>query len=127
MQYFPKTKSAHVLFCDPAASKRYYNAYPNGIEVNVSGRKAVVFVDQYKEVDVVSSLLQESLALGATRVVSAVGADLALSMQSLATLAEERKLKLEKIVDVFDGSTVSYLSVLFNYMLLGLFDAKAIN
>lgn len=79
--------------------------------MNVNGRKAVVFVDKWKDVDVVSSRLQESLRLGATRVVRGVGVDLGLNMQSLATLAEERKFRLENIIDVFDGITVSYLSI----------------
>ncbi|WEW57794.1 hypothetical protein PRK78_003261 [Emydomyces testavorans] len=105
VRYFPQSKSAHVLFCDPEACKQYYNLYPNGIEVNVNGRKAIVFVDQSKEIDIVSSRLQESLNLGATRVVRAVGVDMALNMQNLVDLAEDRNFKLEKIIDVFDGST----------------------
>ncbi|EFW15556.1 hypothetical protein D8B26_002341 [Coccidioides posadasii str. Silveira] len=105
VRYFPQSKSAHVLFCDPAACQRYYDKYPNGIEVNVSGRKAIIFVDWHKEVDIVSSRLRESLRLGATRVVRAVGADLALNMKELADLPERLNFKLEKVIDVFDASS----------------------
>ncbi|EEP75901.1 conserved hypothetical protein [Uncinocarpus reesii 1704] len=105
VQYFPQSKSAHVLFCDPAACKKYYDSYPNGIDVNLNGRKATVFVDLYKDVDIISSRLQDSLGLGATRVVRAVGADMALSMKDMVELVEGRGFKLENIIDVFDAGS----------------------
>ncbi|KAI1938540.1 hypothetical protein LOZ66_003343 [Ophidiomyces ophidiicola] len=105
VQYLPQSKSAHVLFCNPAACKRYYDFYPNGIEVNRNGHKAVIFVDQYKEVDIISSRIQELLDLGATRVIRAVGTDTSISMKSMVDFVEGRNFKLEKIVDTFDASS----------------------
>jgi hypothetical protein len=95
----PDGTSAHVLFCDAAACKNYYDAHPNGLVIDRLGRRGVVFVDLGKEVDVVSSQLRTSLGIGATRVVRAAGVDMALSMQTLFKLAGDKSLKLEKIMD----------------------------
>jgi hypothetical protein len=103
----PNGTSAHILFCDAAACKNYYDAHPNGLVIDRLGRRGVVFVELGKEVDVVSSQLRTSLGIGATRVVRAAGVDMALSMQTLFNLAGDKGLKLEKIMDDWAAGEVS--------------------
>ncbi|KAL2817396.1 hypothetical protein BJX63DRAFT_429786 [Aspergillus granulosus] len=91
---------AHVLFCDPAACKAFYDKYPNGIDVD-KVRKFTVFVDMSDEVDVISSQLSFNLSVGATRIVRAVGIDMETTMNELVKLATSNRRKVEKIIDSY--------------------------
>ncbi|KAL1953810.1 hypothetical protein VTO42DRAFT_2137 [Malbranchea cinnamomea] len=106
MSILPSGTVAQVVFCDAAACRRYYDMYPNGLEVNHNGRTAVIFVDMdSREPDVMSSRIREAIEKGSSRVVRAIGADLNLSMVNMINLAEGNNLKLEKITDIYVPST----------------------
>ncbi|KAL4885325.1 hypothetical protein BJY04DRAFT_180646 [Aspergillus karnatakaensis] len=92
--------NAHVLFCDPAACKTYYDKYPNGIDLDKE-RKLAVYVDLGEDVDVVSSQLSHSLSIGATRVVRAVGVEMDVPMNEFVRIATVNGRKVEKIVDSY--------------------------
>ncbi|KAJ0417030.1 cryptococcal mannosyltransferase 1-domain-containing protein [Aspergillus carlsbadensis] len=92
--------NAHVLFCDPAACKAFYDKYPNGVDLDKE-RKLTVFVDLGEEVDVISSQLSFNLSLGSTRIVRAVGVDMETTMNELVKIATSNHRKVEKIVDSY--------------------------
>ncbi|KAL5048493.1 hypothetical protein BDW71DRAFT_205610 [Aspergillus fruticulosus] len=92
--------NAHVVFCDAAACKSFYDKYPNGICLDKE-RKLTVFVDLGREVDVVSSQLSFALSAGSTRVVRAVGVEMNVALAELVKLATGANRKLEKIIDTF--------------------------
>ncbi|KAL3443866.1 cryptococcal mannosyltransferase 1-domain-containing protein [Aspergillus insuetus] len=92
--------NAHVLFCDPAACKAFYDKYPNGIDLDKE-RKLTVFVDLGEEVDIISSQLSFNLSLGSTRIVRAVGVDMETTMNELVKIASSNHRKVEKIVDSY--------------------------
>lgn len=98
-------QSAEILFCDATACKAFYDKYPNGIDVNMNARRGTVFVEMGKEVDVLSSRLRESLNVGATRVLRAVGAPLDCTLEDMIRMTEKH-LKLEKIVDTYEAGLV---------------------
>ena len=113
---FPSGTAAQVMFCDPAACRRFFDLYPNGLEVTRAGNTGVIFVDMGKEPDVMSSRIREALEqYDATRVLRAVGADMNLSMTKLVSLAEGGGLlKVEKIIDTYSPSPVSSQTFTFN-------------
>ncbi|KAL3476237.1 hypothetical protein BJX99DRAFT_228126 [Aspergillus californicus] len=92
--------NAHVLFCDFAACRAFYDKYPNGIDLDKE-RKFTAFVEIGKEVDVVSSQLSFHLSVGSTRVVRAVGVDMEVTMSELVKIATIGGRKVEKIIDSF--------------------------
>lgn len=97
------------MFCDAAACRRFYDMYPNGLDVTVGGNTAVIFVDMDSNPDVMSSRIREALdQYDATRVLRVVGADMNINMTKLVTLAEEGpgNVKVEKIIDIYAPSTV---------------------
>lgn len=106
---FPSGTAAQVMFCNPAVCRRFFDLYPNGLEVTCGGNTGVVFVDMEKEPDVMSSRIREAIEqYDATRVLRAVGADMNLSMTKLVNLAEGGGLlKVEKIIDTYSPSAVS--------------------
>ncbi|KAL2819894.1 hypothetical protein BDW59DRAFT_164807 [Aspergillus cavernicola] len=92
--------NAHVLFCDPADCKAFFNKYPNGIDLDKE-RKLTVFVDMGEDVDVISSTLSFSLSVGSSRVVRAVGVDMEVTMNELVKVATANSRKVEKIIDSY--------------------------
>ena len=100
---------AHVLFCDAAACKAYYDKYPNGIALSKDGHNAV-FVDLGREVDVLSSQLSNYLAAGASRVVRVVGLEPNFSMEQLVGIASTSRRKVEKIIDTYIPQEVTALT-----------------
>ncbi|KAI9366975.1 hypothetical protein BJX61DRAFT_384203 [Aspergillus egyptiacus] len=92
--------NAHVLFCDPAACKAYYDKYPNGIDLDKE-RKFTVLVDMGQDVDVISSQLEFNLSVGSTRVVRAVGVGMNTTMNELVKIATASGRKVEKIIDSY--------------------------
>ncbi|KAL4998150.1 hypothetical protein BDV10DRAFT_167864 [Aspergillus recurvatus] len=98
--------NAHVVFCDAAACKSFYDKYPNGIDLDKE-RKLTVFVDLGQEVDVVSSQLSFALSAGSTRVVRAVGVEMNVALAELVKLAVGANRKLEKIIDTYIPGCVS--------------------
>jgi hypothetical protein len=101
--------NAHVLFCDPAACKAFYDKYPNGIDLDKE-RKLTVFVDLGEEVDIISSQLSFNLSLGSTRIVRAVGVDMETTMNELVKIASSNHRRVEKIVDSYVPDYVSAIS-----------------
>jgi hypothetical protein len=104
--------NAHVLFCDPAACKAFYDKYPNGIDLDKE-RKFTVFVDLGEEVDIISSQLSFNLSLGSTRIVRAVGVDMETTMNELVKIATSNHRKVEKIVDSYVPDYVSTILDLY--------------
>ncbi|KAL4754455.1 hypothetical protein BDW72DRAFT_190047 [Aspergillus terricola var. indicus] len=92
--------NAHVVFCDAAACKSFYDKHPNGIDPD-NERNLTVFVDLGREVDVVSSQLSFALPAGSTRVVRAVGVKINVTLAELVKLATGANRKLEKIIDTY--------------------------
>lgn len=116
---FPSGTTARVMFCDPAACRRFFDMYPNGIEITSGGNTGVIFVDMEKEPDIMSSRIREALEqFDATRVLKAVGADMNLSMTQLVNLAEGGGLRIEKIIDTYSPSPVSSSKSHFQFILL---------
>ncbi|KAL4901904.1 hypothetical protein BDW74DRAFT_181346 [Aspergillus multicolor] len=106
------TGNAHVLFCDAAACKAFYEKYPNGIDLDKE-RKLTVFVDLGQDVDVVSSQLSFSLAAGASRVVRAVGVEMNVTLGDLAKIATNGNRKVEKIIDTYVPGSARSVSFRF--------------
>ncbi|RDW74692.1 uncharacterized protein DSM5745_07354 [Aspergillus mulundensis] len=106
------TGNAHVLFCDAAACKAFYEKYPNGIDLDKE-RKLTVFVNLGQEVDVVSSQLSFSLAAGASRVVRAVGVEMNVTLGDLAKFATAGNRKVEKIIDTYVPGSARSVSFRF--------------
>lgn len=105
----PSGTAAHILFCDADACDRFYNRYPNGMNVRYNGLSASLFVDKGTEVDVVPSMLTGLMEIGASRVVRASGLNLNIGMKHMVNMLSNLKtLKLERIIDAYDGSDVSY-------------------
>ncbi|KAL4732899.1 hypothetical protein BDV11DRAFT_176209 [Aspergillus similis] len=92
--------NAHVVFCDAATCKSFYDKHPNGIDLNKE-RNLTVFVDLGREVDVVSSQLSFALSAGSTRVVRAVSMKINVTLAELVKLATGANRKLEKIIDTY--------------------------
>ncbi|KAL4806435.1 cryptococcal mannosyltransferase 1-domain-containing protein [Aspergillus unguis] len=92
------TGNAHVLFCDPAACRAFFDRYPNGIDLDKE-RKLTVFVDLGNEVDVVSSQLSHNLSVGSSRVVRAIGVEMDVIMMEIVRIAAASNRKVEKIID----------------------------
>lgn len=100
------TGNAHVLFCDAAACKAFFEHYPNGIDLDKE-RKLTVFVDLGIDVDVVSSQLSQNLAVGASRVVRAIGVGMDVALTEIVELATASNRKVEKIIDGYVPGAVS--------------------
>ncbi|KAL6233653.1 hypothetical protein BDW75DRAFT_241795 [Aspergillus navahoensis] len=92
--------NAHVVFCDAAACRSFYDRYPKGIDLDKE-RKLIVFVELGQEVDVVSSQLSFALSAGSTRVVRAVGVEMNVALAELVKFATGANRKLEKIIDTY--------------------------
>lgn len=104
----PASQSAEIRFCSATDCKTFYDKHPNGIDFDYNGSCGTVFVDIGKEVDIVSSRLVECLDIGATRIVRAVGAPVNVSIAQLVEMIDTRKWHLEKIIDSYEASTVSF-------------------
>lgn len=100
-------QTADVLFCDAAACKDFYDKYPNGIDVDLNSRRGTVFVEMGKEVDVLSSRLRESLGIGATRVLRAIGVPLDCTLEDMIRMTDKH-FKLEKILDSYEAGLVGF-------------------
>lgn len=105
--------NAHVVFCDAAACKSFYDKHPNGIDLGME-RNLAVFVDLGREVDVVSSQLSLALSAGSTRVVRAVGVNINVTLAELVKLATGANRRLEKIIDTYVPGCVSQTGHILN-------------
>jgi hypothetical protein len=101
--------TSHVLFCDPAACRAFYDKYPNGIDLDKE-RKFAVYVDLGQYVDVISSQLSFNLSVGSTRVVRAVGVEMDVTMNELVKIATATSRKVEKIIDSYVPGYVSAMA-----------------
>ena len=96
--------TAYVLLTSGQAAKEYYDQYPNGIQFKYKDRLHTVFVDMGKEVDIISSVMANYLACGASRAVRASGANEDWGMRALYKVAEgqsKTRRKVESIVDIY--------------------------
>lgn len=96
-------KTAFVTFTSATACGAYYDSYPNGLDFRYRDKKYVVMVEKSDKVDVVSGVLENYLACGATRVVRATGADGEWTMRALYRLAAGDKAQryVEKVMDTY--------------------------
>ena len=94
---------AHVTFTSADACDAFCNKYANGLTFRHDGRSHTVFVDKGKDVDVISSKVQNYMDCGASRCVRAIGVDEDWGMRALYKLAEgkRRKGKVESVTDVY--------------------------
>ncbi|KIW88373.1 uncharacterized protein Z519_10942 [Cladophialophora bantiana CBS 173.52] len=101
------TISAHVTFTSPDACDRYFEEYPNGMEVRYQGKRWSVLVHKKEDVDVISGMLQGYLDCGATRVVKVSGADDDWGILALNRLAEGKTgaRQVEAVQDTYHNET----------------------
>ncbi|KPI34949.1 uncharacterized protein AB675_3855 [Cyphellophora attinorum] len=108
--------SAIVTFTTGDSAQAFYNKYPNGLIVRMSGKKYVATVQMGENVDVISDkfpqpgVMKRYLEVGATRVVRATGADEDWTPRALRKMAEGRGRKLEAIADLYqnDARTIDF-------------------
>jgi hypothetical protein len=98
--------NAHVVFCDAAACKSFYDKHPNGIDLGKE-KNLAIFVDLGREVDVVSFQLSLALSAGSTRVVRAVGVNINVTLAKLVKLTTGANRRLGKIIDTYVPGCVS--------------------
>lgn len=82
------TINAHVTFTTGEACDKYFDQYPNGMDVRHQGKKYPVLVKKSDNVDIMSSMMRGYLDCGATRVVKVTGADEDWGIVALNRLAE---------------------------------------
>ena len=80
--------NAYVTFTSGDSCSRFYDKYPNGIDVRYRGKRHTVFVNKGENVDVISGMMQAYLDCGASRVVRVTGADDDWGIVALNKLAE---------------------------------------
>lgn len=107
MTMSPITRTAFITFTSGDACTRYYEHYPNGLEIKHQGRKWTIFVEKGSEVDVISGVLQVQLDCGASRVVRVLGADDEWTMCAFRRIAEgpNGMRKVEAIIDAWRNGT----------------------
>jgi hypothetical protein len=97
------TTSAFVTFTSADACDRYYDKYPNGLDVRHQGKKWPVLVHKKDGVDVVSGMLQGYLDCGASRVVKVSNADDDWGIVALNKLAKGKDdaRQVEAVLDAY--------------------------
>ena len=97
------TISAHVTFTSADSCDRFYDMYPNGLDIRHQGKKWPVLVDKKEAVDVISGMLQGYLDCGATRVVKVSNADDGWGVIALDKLARGKNdaRQVEAVLDVY--------------------------
>lgn len=111
------TVTAFVTFTSGDSCDKYFNMYPNGMDVRHKGKKYPVLVNKQQDVDVISGMMQGYLDCGASRVVKVMGADDDWGIIALNKLAEGRNQtrQVESIHDTYNNRvsyTVCWLSAL---------------
>ena len=97
------TVHAYVTFTTGEACDKYYDKYPNGMDVRYKSKKCSVMVSKRDNVDVVSGMMQGYLDCGASRVVKVSGADDDWGIVALNKLAKGGKQarQVEAITDTY--------------------------
>jgi len=97
------TINAHITFTTGDACDKYFDKYPNGMDVRHQGKKYPVLVKNSDTVDIISSMMQGYLDCGATRVVKVTGADGDWGIVALNRFAEgKNKIRaVEAVTDTY--------------------------
>ncbi|KIV81715.1 hypothetical protein PV11_03878 [Exophiala sideris] len=97
------TINAHITFTSGDACDKYFDKYPNGMDVRHQGKKYPVLVKRSDNVDIISSMMQGYLDCGATRVVKVTGADDDWGIVALNRFAEgkNKTRAVEAVTDTY--------------------------
>ncbi|KAI1608555.1 hypothetical protein EDD36DRAFT_103508 [Exophiala viscosa] len=113
------TVNAHVTFTNGDACDKYFDKYPNGMDVRQQGKKYPVLVKKSDTVDIISSMMQGYLDCGATRVLKVTGADDDWGIVALNRFAEgkNKTRAIEAVTDTYRNG-VSAAVLRFQSLLL---------
>lgn len=120
-----RTVTAHIIFVSADACDKFYDKYPNGIDLRHQSKQHAIMVEKGKNVDVISGMMQGYLECGATRVVKVSLVDDDWGIVALHKLAEgkQKVRQVEAVVDMYrndvrgilEASLADLLTVLESY------------
>lgn len=98
-----RTLTAHVTFVSADACDRFFDKYPNGIDLRHQSKQCPITVEKGTTADVLSGMMQGYLECGATRVLQVSLVDDDWGIVALHKLAEgkQKVRQVEAVVDMY--------------------------
>ncbi|KAK6387032.1 hypothetical protein LTS17_000297 [Exophiala oligosperma] len=107
-----RTLTAHVTFVSADACDRFFDKYPNGIDLRHQSKQCPITVEKGTTADVLSGMMQGYLECGATRVLQVSLVDDDWGIVALHKLAEgkQKVRQVEAVVDMYhnENRTVTF-------------------